>query len=73
MSATLTLVRKVCTDKELDYLTVYDQAKRHLLFEADGADALAKRYAAVHERLAGIYPANASFSDTCAALRERRS
>ena len=37
----------------------------------DGADALAKRYAAVHERLAGIYPANASFSDTCAALRER--
>ena len=58
----------------LDDLRVYPEAlspDEIAALHRDGADALAKRYAAVHERLAGIYPANASFSDTCAALRER--
>jgi len=53
MSATITLVRKVCTDKALDYLTVYDQAKRHLLYEADGADALADALDELPELLSG--------------------
>jgi len=53
MSATLTLVSKVCTDKELDYLTVYDQGKRSLLYEADGPDAVADALEQLPELLTG--------------------
>lgn len=38
MSATLDLARKVCASADLDTLLVYDQAKRHLLYEVSGAD-----------------------------------
>lgn len=41
MSATLDLARKVCAAQELDALLVYDQAKRHLLYEVAGADEVA--------------------------------
>lgn len=41
MSATLDLARKVCASADLDTLLVYDQAKRHLLYEVAGADEVA--------------------------------
>ncbi len=36
----------------------------------DGAAALAKRYEVLNQRMAEVYPANASFAETCATLRE---
>ncbi len=36
----------------------------------DGAETIAARYEALNQRLASLYPANAAFAETCAALRE---
>ena len=36
----------------------------------DGAATIAARYEALNQRLASLYPANAAFAETCAALRE---
>jgi hypothetical protein len=53
MNATLSLVCKVCADKGLDYLLVYDQGKRSLLYEAEGVDGVADALEQLPDLLTG--------------------
>ena len=58
----------------LDDLRVYGDAlssQEIATLHQNGATTLAQRYEALNQRLAGMYPSNVTFAETCVALREK--